>query len=122
MDKIILTTQGELESLIHSSVRKALNEQADKPETSITEFLNLKDAAKYLNLAPQTIYGLTSKNGIPFLKRGKKLYFKKSELENWINEGKHQSISEIKKELEGSVEAIVQNIQIFIRCFFIRDI
>ncbi|HXB40698.1 MAG TPA: helix-turn-helix domain-containing protein [Bacteroidia bacterium] len=99
MTKVIVTTQDELESLIQSSVRKALNEQAVKPEASKIEFLNLKEAAKFLNLAPQTIYGLTSKRDIPFLKRGKKLYFKKSELENWINEGKHQSIAEIKKEI-----------------------
>ncbi len=101
MTKVIVTTQDELENLIQNSVRKALNEQSDKPETTKTEFLNLKEAAKYLNLANQTIYGLTSKNEIPFLKRGKKLYFKKSELENWINEGKRKSVAEIKKEIEG---------------------
>ena len=100
MDKIILTTQNELENLIQNSVRKAMSEQVGKPETPKTDFLNLKEAAKYLNLANQTIYGLTSKNEIPFLKRGKKLYFKKSELENWINEGKRKSVAEIKKELD----------------------
>jgi len=101
MDKIILTTQNELENLIQNCFRKAMSEQAGKPETPKTDFLNLKEAAKYLNLANQTIYGLTSKNEIPFLKRGKKLYFKKTELENWINEGKRKSITEIKKELKG---------------------
>ncbi|HKC68144.1 MAG TPA: helix-turn-helix domain-containing protein [Bacteroidia bacterium] len=101
MTKVIVTTSDELENLIQNSVRKALNEQSDKSETNQPEFLNLKEAAKYLNLANQTIYGLTSKNEIPFLKRGKKLYFKKSELEKWINEGKRKSIDEIKKELEG---------------------
>ena len=101
MTKLIVTTSEELENLIQTCFRKALIEQTGKTETFKTEFLNLKEAASFLNLASQTIYGLTSKRGIPFLKRGKKLYFKKSELENWINEGKHQSIDEIKKELEG---------------------
>jgi len=100
MTKLIVTTQDELESLIQNCFRRALSEQAGKSEMAKTEFLNLKEAAKYLNLANQTIYGLTSKNEIPFLKRGKKLYFKKSELENWINEGKRKSVAEIKKELE----------------------
>jgi excisionase family DNA binding protein len=101
MTKLIVTTSDELENLIQNSVRKAMSEQAGKTETPKTEFLNLKEAAQYLNLANQTIYGLTSKNEIPFLKRGKKLYFKKSELENWINEGKRKSVAELKKELEG---------------------
>jgi len=100
MTKVIVTTSDELENLIQNCFRKAMSEQTDKSETLKTEFLNLKEAAKYLNLANQTIYGLTSKNEIPFLKRGKKLYFKKSELENWINEGKRKSIDEIKRELE----------------------
>jgi excisionase family DNA binding protein len=100
MTKVIVTTSDELESLIQNCFRKAMSEQTRKSETSKTEFLNLKEAAQYLNLANQTIYGLTSKNEIPFLKRGKKLYFKKSELENWINEGKRKSVAEIKKELE----------------------
>ena len=98
---IVQLDSEQLSSLIQSAVYKALKEQSDKPETSKTEFLNLIEAAKYLNLANQTIYGLTSKNEIPFLKRGKKLYFKKFELENWINEGKRKSIAEIKKEIEG---------------------
>jgi excisionase family DNA binding protein len=101
MTKLIVTTSDELENLIQISVRKAMSEQAEKTETPKTGFLNLKEAANYLNLAKQTIYGLTSKNEIPFLKRGKKLYFKKSELENWINEGKRKSVAELKKELEG---------------------
>ena len=101
MTKVIVTTSDELESLIQNCFRKAMSEQTGKSETPKTEFLNLKEAAQYLNLANQTIYGLTSKNEIPFLKRGKKLYFKKSELENWINEGKRKSVAEIKKELEG---------------------
>ena len=100
MTKVIVTTSDELENLIQNCFRKAMSEQSTTAETK-TEFLNLKEAAKYLNLANQTIYGLTSKNEIPFLKRGKKLYFKKSELENWINEGKRKSVAEIQKELEG---------------------
>ena len=99
MDKIILITTNELEGLIHSTVRKAIREQTNKTEAEEVIFLNIKQASQLLNLARQTIYGLTSKNEIPFLKRGKKLYFKKSELEQWINEGKQKSITEFRNEL-----------------------
>lgn len=50
--------------------------------------------------ASQTLYGFTSKREIPFIKRGKKLYFRKSELENWLLEGKRKSKKEMEEEME----------------------
>ncbi|MFM7023096.1 MAG: helix-turn-helix domain-containing protein [Flavobacteriales bacterium] len=100
MNKVIVTTQTELEALIQDSIRKVFKEQP-KTENNKTEFFNLKEAAAFLKLAGQTIYGFTSKRKIPFLKRGKKLYFKKSDLENWLNQGKKKSRAEIEAELEG---------------------
>ena len=101
MEKIILTTKDELENLIQISVRKAMGEQSQQATHNGTEFLTIKGAAGFLNLAIQTVYGLTSKREIPFLKKGKKLYFKKSELENWLNAGKRKSVDEIKEDLKG---------------------
>ena len=74
MKEIIVTSKGELECLINSSVRKAINEQKIESDNS--------------------------KNEIPFIKRGKKLYFRRSDLESWLLEGKRKSNSEILKELD----------------------
>ncbi len=101
MDKIIITTPAELESLINDSVKKAILEQKgiSQTKTEITaQLLTVEQACEFLNLAKQTLYGFTSKRIIPFLKRGKKLYFKKSELEEWVNIGKHKSLDELQKE------------------------
>jgi excisionase family DNA binding protein len=99
MSKIILTTQSELESLINLSVRKAISEQADQNlNQEQDKIFSIQEASLFLNLAKQTLYGFTSKNEIPFLKRGKKLYFRKWDLEKWLSEGKHESKKEI---LEG---------------------
>ena len=98
MEKIIITTQVELESLIHTSVRQALSEQANTAKEPVNEILSAEQASQFLNLAKQTIYGLTCKNEIPFFKRGKKLYFKKSELEQWLTEGRQQTLKEIHKD------------------------
>ena len=57
--------------------------------------LNVREAARYLGDAVATLYGRTSKNEIPFYKRGKKVYFKKSELLAWIEEGRVKSQSQI---------------------------
>jgi excisionase family DNA binding protein len=90
MDKVIITSPQELSTLIEDSVKRVLSDtiipKAESQE--FPELLSIDLAAAYLNLAKQTIYGFTSKGEIPFLKRGKKLYFKKSELTKWIHEGK----------------------------------
>jgi excisionase family DNA binding protein len=84
MDKAIFTSTAELADLIKTSVAKAFSEHDSKPKEVEKLFLSIDEACKFLNLAKQTVYGFTSKNEIPFIKRGKKLYFKKEDIENWL--------------------------------------
>jgi len=89
MEKVIISSSDELSNLIEDSLKKILIESnLLKQEASEPEFLDITQAAKYLNLAKQTLYGFTSKGEIPYLKKSKKLYFKKSELTKWVTEGK----------------------------------
>jgi excisionase family DNA binding protein len=99
MEKIIVTTQSELENLIQKSVRQIFNEQTARPKEAISEIFSLEQASQYLNLAKQTLYGFTSKRKIPFIKKGKKLYFKLCDLEKWLETGRKKSKSEIIDEL-----------------------
>ena len=47
--------------------------------------LNFKEACDYLDLRPSYLYKLTSSTIVPCYKpNGKKLYFSKAELDNWI--------------------------------------
>jgi excisionase family DNA binding protein len=89
MNKAIFTSTDELAALVQNSVDKAFSSRDGKPKEIEKLFLTLDEACKFLNLAKQTIYGFTSKNEIPFIKRGKKLYFKKEELENWLTQNKN---------------------------------
>lgn len=59
------------------------------------EILNISEAAALLNLSVATIYFKVSKNEIPVCKKGKRLYFYKSELTDWIKSGKIATNSEI---------------------------
>lgn len=99
MEKIILTTQNELENLIQNSVRQALSEQNEKPIENKDAILSIDEAGNFLRLAKQTLYGFTSKNEIPFFKKGKKLYFRKAELEQWLLDGKQKTLQEIQAEV-----------------------
>lgn len=49
------------------------------------DVLNLNEAAQYLELSASHLYRLTSTDHIPYYKpNGKKLYFKRLELDQWL--------------------------------------
>jgi excisionase family DNA binding protein len=68
------------------------------PSLSAKALMSVEDAAKFLNLAKTTLYQLTSRNEIPFVKRTRKLYFSRPDLESWLLEGTQKSKKEIEKE------------------------
>jgi excisionase family DNA binding protein len=89
MDKIILTTHEELKQLIADSLQAVLKGHdaslhADAVGQSGAKYLTVSEAARYLNLAKQTVYGFTSRRTIPFIKRAKRLLFTKSDLDAWL--------------------------------------
>jgi len=51
------------------------------------EILSVKQAADFLGLVPSTIYHKTSNRLIPFYKKGKHIYFIKSELIKFLKGG-----------------------------------
>ena len=60
------------------------------------EVLNLNEAALYLELSTSHLYRLTSTGCIPFYKpNGKKLYFKRLELDQWLLRNRSTSKEEI---------------------------
>ena len=83
--------------------------QSDKTaiESKEENFLSPQEAADFLGDALPTLYGRTSKNEIPFYKRGKKLYFKKSELIEWIEAGKCRTIDELIKARDGRFDNVL---------------
>jgi excisionase family DNA binding protein len=93
MQNFIFTTKEELHAAIEMSIRKLLEDSESTSQAKT--ILNVSEAASYLNLARQTIYGLTSKRLIPFMKTGKKLYFQKGDLDQWLLDGKQLTKAEI---------------------------
>lgn len=57
------------------------------------------EAATFTNLAKQTLYALVSQRRVPHFKRGKRLLFRLSDLEQWLLESKRKTIQEIKADL-----------------------
>jgi excisionase family DNA binding protein len=69
--------------------------QSAKQNVPQSDLLTIKDAAKFLNLSLPTLYGKVSRREIPFMKRGKRLYFSRMELTDYIKSGKVLSDKEI---------------------------
>lgn len=57
-------------------------------------------AIEITGLAKATIYGLVSTRKIPHSKKGKKLYFSRKELTEWITNGKRKTNAEVKSDAE----------------------
>jgi excisionase family DNA binding protein len=70
------------------------------PVTYANELMNVQQVAEYLTLSVQTIYGLVHKMEIPNAKRGKRLYFKRSEIDDWISQSRRKTIAEIHQEAD----------------------
>lgn len=66
--------------------------------SSIPTVLNLIQASEYVSLSKSAIYKKTAERTIPHFKNGKKLYFKRSELDEWLTHHKVSTRSEIEKE------------------------
>jgi excisionase family DNA binding protein len=64
-----------------------------KVENEKKEILTIQEAAEFLNLEVSSIYTLTHKRTIPFIKKGKKLHFLQSELKKWLLSGEKPVIN-----------------------------
>ena len=91
-------TPNELESLIENSLRKILYVQKESLSIENEQLLTIKEAAEFLHLSVPTLYGYVSKSAIPVSKQGKRLYFSKQELTEWVKTGRKKTIAEISAE------------------------
>jgi excisionase family DNA binding protein len=65
------------------------------------EILSLNEAAKFLCASKSFMYKMTSQKLIPhFIPSGKKIYFKKSDLENWLLKNRIPPTSELEIDTE----------------------
>jgi len=92
---------SNLEEMIVRSINNVLDERESSSGFAEDRPMPISEAAKYLNLAVHTIYGYTSKGRIPFIKKGKRILFLKSDLDKWLIEGKQLTIEETKRKLKG---------------------
>jgi excisionase family DNA binding protein len=63
------------------------------------EIMNFSEACLYLDLSSSHLYKLTSANAIPcYCPQGKKLYFRRAELDLWLTSRRNASTSEVEQQ------------------------
>ena len=95
-------TAPELETLIENSIKKVLStHQAEQP-TETDRWFDLNELCIYHPDKPSkpTVYGWVNVGSIPVHKGGKKLRFLKSEIDNWLRQGRKKTLAETAIEAE----------------------
>lgn len=79
------------------SIKKMLTEQGLLKK----EVLTFNEAAGYLEVSHSHLYKMTSSGTVPFYKpNGKKIYFRRKELDAWLLSNRVDSLEEIEQQAE----------------------
>lgn len=101
MDNLILTTltRDELQVLLIDTVNACLHNYSPNSATPAPrKILSLADFCEYTGLSKQTVYKLTSTQGVPHSKRGRRIFFDREKVDTWILENQVATHSEIQQQ------------------------
>lgn len=91
LPKAVAQLYEKLNSIENLLLNKTHQQESD-------QLLTIQQAGELISLSVPTLYGYVSRNEIPFSKKGKRLYFSKQELMDWIKTGRNKTIAEISNE------------------------
>ena len=85
----------ELRQIVRQELEGFFAEQPQPQPAPATERpLNVQEAAAFLGLTVPTVYSKASKGELPVAKRGKRLYFQKAELLQYLQQGRRATNDE----------------------------
>ncbi len=96
MKKVVYEVNEENAHLIAKILLKYFREQENSQEE---KYLTIEEVAKLIGYKKTSIYGLVQKNKIPYHKKGK-LFFLKSEIMEWLKNGKKTTSEDIKRKAD----------------------
>jgi excisionase family DNA binding protein len=83
-------------------------EDEDKAMTESREVMNIRQASQYLGVSPDTLYKYVNEQKIPAFKLGNRWRFKKSKLDQWMEEQSMETESLPTKKIKAAVKAAGQ--------------
>lgn len=79
-----------------ANIERKLDIQAQEAKNILT----LEEVAEYTHFSKSYVYKLTSKGDIPYYKpNGKQLYFKRTEIDEWLLTNRNKTNQEIEREI-----------------------
>lgn len=91
-------SEQEFKEFLKDALKEILAEQLGAIKQQLPDILTVQQAADFLKVKITTLYEKTSRKLIPHFKKGNKLYFHLSELQDWIRKGKVKTHEEIESE------------------------
>lgn len=100
MQNLVLTqiSDAEIRQLFREEIQAFFQTRSFPNQTEQDTIGGIELAIEITGLAKPTIYGLVSKRKIPHSKQGKRLYFSRRELLEWLAAGKRKTNAEIASE------------------------
>lgn len=68
-----------------------------------SDLLSVDEAANLLRLSKATIYSKCSRRELPFMKRGKRIYFSREELLQYLKDGRQKTLDEVQADAAGNL-------------------
>ncbi len=88
-------SEQEFKKFLKDVLQEILSGEEGALKQQQPEILDVGQAAIFLKMKKATLYEKTSQKLIPHFKKGNKLYFRVSELQQWIGQGKVKTKEEI---------------------------
>lgn len=93
--KMVVLTAEQFRSIVGEVLDEKLHSFHKKENLSTRHkkrYIGIKELSEELDLPVSTIYGMTHRRIIPFIKRGKRLLFDMDEISKWLETGKRKII------------------------------
>jgi excisionase family DNA binding protein len=102
MENLTFDKLPEAVTMLTNEVRelkRLLIEKQEQPTDQPEQLLTIDEVATLLHLTKPTVYSKVSKNELPGVcKQGKRLYFDRQTIIDWIKQGRKKSNAEIEQE------------------------
>jgi excisionase family DNA binding protein len=100
MENPFITISDRLSKI--ENILSNLNIKSEKSPSKedADQLFTIEEAAEFLHLAKATIYSKVSKGELPVMKQGKRLYFSKTELLDYLKKGRKKSFDEVEQEAQ----------------------
>jgi excisionase family DNA binding protein len=109
--QIVTVALHDLQVMIDRAADKVITAMSESkyspgsPQPEADPLLTIQQAAELLCLSVPTMYGLVSRAEVPCMKKGKRLYFSKQSIIEWVKTGRKKTVAEAASEADSFLSA-----------------